>query len=313
LKRTKITAGRSHYNDALVISKQIPYSLVIINRFPYALTITNKETRMPTVGANGADIYYEVHGEGQPFIFFSETACDGEIWKLHQVPEFSRDHRVILHDYRGTGRSSKPAMDYTTRMFCDDAVAILDQLDVQDAVVLGHSMGGRVAQLLALEYPRRVKKLILASTGASFPGAAGLPLAMCKEMIEWGYEKYVREHTIQVGFTDEFVRTQPERLETFFHVRLANLSPVEFYLRHVLARQSHDTSGRLRDIRVPTLVMVGEMEGDPRAAMSHRTSSEILAKGIPNAKFVMLGGQKHNYFASAPDEAHKVIRDFLRA
>jgi len=268
---------------------------------------------MPTLESNGADIYYEVHGRGNPFIFFSETACDGEIWKLYQVPEFSRDHRVIIHDYRGTGQSSKPTMDYTTRMFCDDALAILDHLGVQDAVVLGHSMGGRVAQLLALEHPKLVKKLILASTGASFPGAAGLPLAMCKEMIEWGYEKYVRDHTIQVGFTDEFVKTQSEHLEAFFRARLANLGPVEFYLRHVLARQSHDTSGRLKDIRVPTLVMVGELEGDPRAVMSHRTSSEILANGIPNAKFVTLPGQKHNYFASAPDEAHKVIRDFLRA
>jgi pimeloyl-ACP methyl ester carboxylesterase len=295
-----------------VISKQNHHPLVIVNRFPYALTITSKGTTMPTLAANGADIYYEVHGQGQPFIFSSETACDGEIWKLYQVPEFARDHMVIVHDYRGTGRSSKPAMDYTTRMFCDDAVAILDHLGVKDAVVLGHSMGGRVAQLFALEYPKHVKKLILASTGASFPGAAGLPLAMCKEMIEWGYENYVRNHTIQVGFTDGFVEEQPDRMAAFFRARLANLCPVEFYLRHVLARQSHDTSGRLKNIRVPTLVMVGELEGDPRAAMSHRTSSEILAKAIPNAKFVTFPGQKHNYFASAPDEAHKVIRDFLR-
>lgn len=267
---------------------------------------------MPKVKVRDAEIYYEAHGQGQPFIFFSETACDGEIWKLFQVPEFSKDHRVIVHDYRGTGRSSKPSIDYTTRMFCDDAVAVLDDLDAKDAIVLGHSMGGRVAQLLALDHPERVKRLILASTGASFPGPAGLPLPMCKEMIEWGYEKYVREHTLQVGFTSEFVRDQPDRLETFFRARLDNLCPVEFYLRHVLARQGHDTSGRLRDIRVPTLVMVGEQEGDPNVVMSHRMSSDILAKGIPNAKFVVLAGQKHNYFASAPDVAHRVIRDFLR-
>jgi pimeloyl-ACP methyl ester carboxylesterase len=243
--------------------------------------------------------------------FFSETACDSELWKCFQVPEFSKDHRVIVHDYRGTGRSSKPSIDYTTRMFCDDAVAVLDELNVQDAIVLGHSMGGRVAQLLALEYPDRVKKLILASTGASFPGPAGLPLAMCKEMIEWGYERYVREHTIQVGFTPEFVRNQPDRIDAFFRARLANVCPVEFYLRHVLARQGHDTSGRLKDIRAPTLVMVGEEEGDPNVVMTHRMSSNILAKGIPNADFAVLAGQKHNYFASAPDAAHKVIREFL--
>jgi len=268
---------------------------------------------MPTVRTNDAEIYYEMHGQGQPFLFFSETACSGEIWKHFQVAEFAKDHMVIIHDYRGTGRSSKPSMDYTTRMFCDDAVAVLDRLKVNDAIVLGHSMGGRVAQVLALEYPQRVKKLILASTGASFPGGAGLPLLMCKEMIEWGYEQYVRKHTVQVGFTDEFVKSQPERLEAFFKVRLADLGPVEFYLRHVLSRQSHDTSARLKDIRVPTLVMVGELEGDPNVVMTHRMSSDILAKGITNAKFVMLPKQKHNYFASAPELVHNVIREFLAA
>ena len=267
---------------------------------------------MPMVKVKDAEIYYEAHGQGQPFIFFSETACDGEIWKLFQVPEFSKDHMVIVHDYRGTGRSSKPSIDYSTRMFCDDAVAVLDDLKVKDAVVLGHSMGGRVAQLLALEYPERVRKLLLASTGASFPGPAGLPIVMCKEMIEWGYEKYVREHTIQVGFTPEFVRTQPDRLEAFFCVRLTNVCPVEFYLRHVLARQNHDTSAGLKDIQVPTLVMVGEREGDPNVVMSHRMSANILAKGIPNAKFVLLANQKHNYFASAPEDVHRIIREFLK-
>jgi pimeloyl-ACP methyl ester carboxylesterase len=266
---------------------------------------------MPTVTIQGAEIYYEVQGQGQPFLFFSETACDGEIWKLFQVPEFAKDHMVIVHDYRGTGRSSKPSIDYTTRMFCDDAMAILDHLHVKDAIVLGHSMGGRVAQLVALEYPERVKKLILASSGASFPGPAGLPLTMCKEMIEWSYEKYVRAHTIQVGFTDEFVKANPDRIEVFFRARLANLCAVEFYLRHVLARQAHDTSQRLKNIRVPTLVIVGEKEGDPSVVMTHRMSADILARGIPGAKFIVLPNQKHNYFASDPDTVHKVIREFL--
>jgi aminoacrylate hydrolase len=68
---------------------------------------------MPTVRVNDGEIFYEVHGRGRPFVFFSETACDGEIWKRYQVPEFSKDHRVILHDYRGTGQSSKPLIDCT--------------------------------------------------------------------------------------------------------------------------------------------------------------------------------------------------------
>ena len=113
---------------------------------------------MPTVRSHDAEIYYEEHGQGQAFLFCSETAADGEIWKIFQVPEFAKDHRVIIFDYRGTGGSSKPSMAYSTRMFCDDAVAVLDHLKVDQAVVLGDSMGGRVAQLIALEYPARVKE-----------------------------------------------------------------------------------------------------------------------------------------------------------
>src|SRR5437870_13390084 len=94
-------------------------------------------------------LYYEIHGQGQPIVFLSETACDGELWKLYQVPEFSRDHRVILHDYRGTGRSGKPPIDYCTKMFCGDVAAPLGHLNVETPIVTGHSMGGSIARFLA--------------------------------------------------------------------------------------------------------------------------------------------------------------------
>ena len=164
---------------------------------------------MPLLQLKDTELYYEVHGRGQPMVFLSETACDGEVWKIHQVEEFSRDHQVILHDYRGTGRSGKPSIDYSTKMFCDDTAALMDHLGAEKAIVIGHSMGGRIAQLLALEYPDKVDKLILASTGAAFPATKGLPLKICQEMIEWGYEKYVRDHSILVGFTDEFAKKRP--------------------------------------------------------------------------------------------------------
>lgn len=267
---------------------------------------------MPFLHLKDTELYYEVHGRGQPMVFLSETACDCEIWKLYQVPEFSRDYRVILHDYRGTGRSGKPSIDYTTKMFCDDLVPLMDHLEAEQAVVVGHSMGGRIAQLLALEYPRKVKKLILASTGASFPRTKGLPLKICKEMIEWGYEKYVRDHSILVGFTDEFGKKHPERVEKYLKVRMSNLAPVEFYLRHLLARQSHDTTDRLKEIGVPTLILVGEDDRNITSDLNHRTSSEILAQGIPNSKLVVLAGERHSYFFANPEQAHKVMREFLK-
>ena len=83
---------------------------------------------MPILQRDDVDLYYEVSGEGRPFVFISETACDGEVWKMYPVPEFSRDHQCITFDYRGTGRSGKPSIPYTTDMFADDVAAIMDHV-----------------------------------------------------------------------------------------------------------------------------------------------------------------------------------------
>jgi pimeloyl-ACP methyl ester carboxylesterase len=197
-------------------------------------------------------------------------------------------------------------------MFAQDVIALMDHLKADDAIVVGHSMGGRVAQLLALDYPNRVKRLVLASTGSHFPKTKGLPLKICKEMIEWGYEKYERDHSILVGFTDEFVKTHPERVERYLKIRMQNLCPVELYLRHLLARQSHDTSGRLKEIRQPTLILVGEDDRNMTSEVNHRMSSDVLAKGIPNSKLVVLPNERHSYFFANPDAAHKIIREFIK-
>jgi len=266
---------------------------------------------MPRIRVNDIDLYYEEHGQGRPMVFLSETACDGEVWKINQVGEFSKDHRVITFDYRGTGHSSKPSIDYTTKMFCDDLVGLMDHLGAEHAIVVGHSMGGRVAQLLALDHPKKVHKLVLASTGAHYPLTKGLPLKIIKEMIEWGYEKYERDHTILVGWTDEYVKQHPEKIEAYLKVRMHNLCPVEFYLRHLIARQSHDTSQRLQDIKQPTLILVGDGDRNMTSEINHRMSSEILAQGIPNSKLVLLPNERHSYFFSNPDLAHKTIREFI--
>jgi pimeloyl-ACP methyl ester carboxylesterase len=268
---------------------------------------------MPYLHLKDVELYYEVYGEGPPFLFLSETACDGAVWKIYQVPEFFRDHRVVIFDYRGTGLSGKPSIKYTTKMFADDAASLLDHLGMEQAIVCGHSMGGRIAQLLALDHPQKVKKLILASTGASHPETKGLPLRLCKEMIEMGYQRYVREHTVVVGWTEPFIEKHRDLIEKYLEVRMANLCPVEFYLRHVIARQEHDTSGRLKDIKVPTLILVGEDDHFVVSDVSHRTGADLLARGIPSAKLVVLSGERHSYFFAKPEAAHKIVRDFLKA
>jgi pimeloyl-ACP methyl ester carboxylesterase len=268
---------------------------------------------MPFITRNDVEIHFETHGRGAPFMFFSETACDGEVWKIFQVQEFSRDHMVITHDYRGTGKSSKPSKQYSTEDFVDDAVAILDHLNAGPAIVCGHSMGGRVIQLMALKHPARIRKMIIASSGAGHPGLSkGIPIKMCVEMVELGYERYVRDHALEVGWTKAYVDRHRDLVDNFLKVRMAGIPPLESYLRHVIARQEHDTAERLKDIAAPTLVMVGSDDHLSATGRSHRMDAEVLAGGIPGARLAVLPGEAHNYFFTNPGEAHRIIREFLR-
>ena len=180
---------------------------------------------------------------------------------------------AITHDYRGTGKSSKPSGQYSCEDFVDDAVAILDNLDAGPAIVLGHSMGGRVALLMALKYPAKVMKLIVASVGPGVPNAPPIPFKMCKEMVQWGYEEYVRQHTLEVGWTPEYIRHNPDRVQHFLKIRMGNLPDVEGYLRHVVARQACDLSGRIGEIPHPTLVLVGENDHGSATGASHRVAA----------------------------------------
>ncbi|MGH7853848.1 MAG: alpha/beta fold hydrolase, partial [Candidatus Binatia bacterium] len=214
-------------------------------------------------------------------------------------------------DYRGTGKSSKTVQKYSIRMFTDDAAALLDHLHVEQAIVCGHSMGGVVAQLLAIEHPRKVKKLILASSGAAHPGAHGIPLAMCRDMVREGFEAYIREHTIETGWTKEFVAAHPEVIENFLQVRMSGIAPLENYLDFVLARQDHDHTERLNEIRVPTLVLVGDDENHGAADRTHWDSAQHLAREIPNATLVVIPGEGHHYLATNPSAAHAAIRKFI--
>jgi 3-oxoadipate enol-lactonase len=268
---------------------------------------------MPFLERNKTTIFHETYGSGTPLLFFSETACASDIWNTFQVPEFSRDHLVITHDYRGTGKSSRPTIQYSCEDFADDAAAILDQLNVGPAILLGHSMGGRVAMLMALKYPEKVKKLIVASVGPGVPNAPPIPFKMCKEMVEWGYEKYVREHTLEVGWTREYIQQHVERVEHFLTLRMNNLPTLEDYLRHVVARQACDLSSRVREIKHPTLVLVGDQDHASATGSSHRVSSQAMAQELPNGRFAVIPNEAHNYFMTNPDAAHEIIRQFLAA
>jgi pimeloyl-ACP methyl ester carboxylesterase len=119
---------------------------------------------MPFVQVNDVKLHYEIEGSGPPLLMIAGTGLPGATWRTGPSAQYAAEgFTVITFDHRGTGNSDKPDMDYSTRMFAADAVGLLLALDIPQAHVLGHSMGGRVAQWLALDRPERVRSLVLAA------------------------------------------------------------------------------------------------------------------------------------------------------
>ena len=131
---------------------------------------------MPYAQAGEVRLYYESFGRGVPFLFVSGTGWPGEPWKLKQVPAFTDRYQVIVYDHRGVGKSDAPAGYYSTRQFAQDAANLLDTLGINEpAHIIGHSMGGRVCQWLAIDHPRKVRSMIQAASGSGFHGQSRLP------------------------------------------------------------------------------------------------------------------------------------------
>lgn len=266
---------------------------------------------MPILFVDGADLYFEVFGSGPPMVFIPGTAMEGSFWTHFQVPEFSRDHTVIIFDPRGTGRTITRTADYSTNRLAADVATLIDHAGLGPAIVFGHSMGGRVAQLVALDHRQAVHTLILASTGSSFKAKGGIPAKTCLGIVQKGYLEYLREHTASIGFSKEYLTKEPASVNSFLDWFTTTLAPIEVFFGHVLARQEHETTARLPFISCPTLVTVGGDETHGTSDTTHITSAELLARSIPKAAFAILPGQGHFYTHSAPDVLHRLVRDFL--
>ena len=236
----------------------------------------------------------------------------GAPWELHQVPEFSRDHQVIVYDQRGTGNSPTRSTDFSAGCLAADVIALLDHLGVDRAIICGHSYGGAVAQLMAVEYKERLEKLILASSGAPSYASRGVPIKMCVQMVENGYDRYYREQPFEGGFTKSFYATHRDKVEAFLDLRHANRPSLETYLGYVVARQEVDITSRLPDICIPTLVMVGDHEGHRESSTTNFVATaKLLASSIPNAKLVILPDSGHYYPFLSPEMTNRIMRDFL--
>ena len=267
--------------------------------------------------STGITLYYESHGRGEPIVFIPGTGFAGNVWIESQVQELARSHQVIVHDPRGCGRSTHAKGIYTIGLMGNDVVALLEHLGVVQAHVIGHSMGGRIGLSIALNFPGKVKSLIIAAGGsgpASREGpeaVPGLPFRIAFELMKMSFEGYVKHEICDSDtyFTPSFRKEHPDKVRAFHEMVWSQHAKLEEYLRLVIARSNWEATHRLGDVIVPALVVVGDSDV---VGANHVQQAAVLADRIPKAESRVLKGQSHGFFWQAPEETNAWIAEWVK-
>lgn len=272
---------------------------------------------MPTIDRDGVAIYYEVQGgAGDPVLLLMGLGTDAHGWEF-QVPAFAARHRVILVDNRGVGRSGKPAPPYSIAEMAEDARAVLDAVGAPRAHVVGLSMGGMIAQELALAHPARVGALVLAATYAR-PGdgvrraAEGAPVRSPFGALAGGFDlstidvRQVFGYLMPLVLSPAFLVDKREWLRDFFARSMGYGVSMDGIIGQVTAALAHDATARLPSLRAPTLVLTGA--GDRLVPPRH---SEELARLIPGAELVTIEEAPHGLHMELPERFNDTALGFL--
>lgn len=265
---------------------------------------------MPKAIINGISMYYEVHGKGEPLVLIQGLGGDHQGW-FFQVRAFVKHFLVITFDNRGIGKTEQSKEPYTIRTMADDVISLMDYLDIDKAHILGVSLGGMVAQEIAITYPRRVRKLILGSTFATRRMndiASGLPRndGVQEDSSNAAMQNLKFETLMKFMVFSAFNRVL---YRMFFSIMLRmqrKSVDAEGYLGQMRVISGYDTVDRLHLIQAPTLVITGT--GD-RLVSSH--DSDIIATRIPNAKLVKVDGGSHAFFMEMKGRFNEEVLAFL--
>jgi pimeloyl-ACP methyl ester carboxylesterase len=265
---------------------------------------------MPTLTIDETDIYYERRGAGEPLLLIQGLGGNSLHWGDVFLDALEETFELVLYDHRGAGRSGELAGECTIAKLAEDAVAVLDALDIESAHVVGISMGGMVAQELVLNHPERVRTLTL---GCSFPGG---PEAKMTDMEVVGKiaEAVLSgdgERAIRVGYeimiAPEYAAV-PGNYELYAKVAELYPAPIPTLMAQLSAIIAHDTSQRLAEIEVPTLVMHGTAD-----RLLESVNGELLARLIPNARLELFEDAGHMFFWERPERAAQHVREHVVA
>jgi pimeloyl-ACP methyl ester carboxylesterase len=259
---------------------------------------------MPLARLNGININYQVEGQGDPLVMIMGFTATRSGW-MPQTRFFRKYYRVVTFDNRGVGKSDRPPGPYSTRMMADDTAKLMDLLGIEKTHIMGISMGGMIAQELAINYPQRVMKLVLAATYAHQDETSGDTLQQAK-FLQLTPEQKARA-MVGLAFNKPLYRftfgllagVRPRFTASSGGVGIAGQS---------VACLKHNTLERLSSVTAPTLVIVGTED-----RIIKPVSSEVIAHKIPNAKLVKVDGGSHCFSFEMRNVFNREVLNFLKS
>ena len=256
--------------------------------------------------AGPVELHWESHGDGPPVLLIMGLGLSGGAW-WRTVPVLSRHFRVLTFDNRGVGRSASPTYAYTTEAMADDAASVLDAADVERAHVYGISLGGMVAQQLALRHPRRVASLVLGATHA------GGPRAIAPDSEVLGFfrrrpdlpQEEAAWASVPYNYGPVCRRRHGARIAEDVAQRLAHPFPGEAYTAQLYAAGLHNCLGRLGRIQAPALIVHGRHD-----RLIPVANAELMAAQMQSARLEILERCGHVYPTEHPG-VDEMIASFI--
>ncbi|MDX2144401.1 MAG: alpha/beta fold hydrolase [Rhodospirillaceae bacterium] len=252
-------------------------------------------------------IYTEVHGEGEDLLLVPGLGGRAQFW-ASQVGPLSKHFRVILHDHRGTGRSSRSNIVYGAKQMAEDLLRVMDGLKISSAHLVGHSTGGAIGQYIALTQPERLKKLVLSCSWCG-------PDPLFVQLFETRKHILISSGPGAYYFTGTMLATPAWYLQSrftsareFLESRMKDFPGLEIELSRLSAVMSHDLRSHVHKIAVPTMVIGAEDDQITPPGFSRE-----LAARIPKAKLTILPKGGHFCPMTVTEEYNKRILAFLSA
>lgn len=265
---------------------------------------------MATATINGHDLHYLQRGEGEPLVLIMGMSGTHLSWGEPFLTLLERDFQVTVYDHRGVGRSSRTEAGYSIADLADDAAGLIEHLGLDSAHVLGISMGGMVAQELAIRHPEKVRTLALGCTYSGGEGSALSPPEVFQRLSE-GWQSGDRERALRVGWevnVSEAFSKDDEAYAAFKQAALELPVPVPVIFGQVQAIGGHDTLARLGEISASTLVIHGTED-----QMLPVSNGHLIAERIPGAKLEIFDGVGHLFWVEEPERSAQLLREHARA